>query len=167
MIKLMTITLTQIRAHTIVANGKVVPKFYPQKETTAVWIPPEKYSLEKYKIDEVCYRDPNDPSRIGRPIILEERYQKLVDEYMKIRPVKPNKKFKIRPQLVTGFSANHYREHEMLIDTAFEHFPDQKILVYDLGLIETQVHYRDILNWQTTYFNNCQKIVTVFYFYVV
>lgn len=53
----------------------------------------------------------------------------------------PKHKADIVPQLVTAFSANHFHEHQQIIPSAFEHYPGQKILVYDIGLAPTQVEY--------------------------
>lgn len=47
-------------------NGVLTPKNSDQIQL--------KVSSDQPSIDEVCYRDPNDPSRIGRPFLLPPEY---------------------------------------------------------------------------------------------
>ena len=93
-------------------------------------------------IDSLCYRDPNLPEkRVGRPILLDQPSFHLVQNYLKSKPLNPKHKKDLVPQLVTAFSANHFHEHQQIIPTAFEHYPNQKILVYDIGLSNDQIDY--------------------------
>ena len=64
-----------------------------------------------------------------------------MDEYLSSKPLPRSKRAKIRPQLVTAFSANHFHEHSEIIPSAFKHFKHDKVLVYDLGLTKSQINH--------------------------
>ena len=99
-------------------------------------------STESPKVSDVCYHDPNSPNnRIGRPFLLDTSSQKLLNNYLSSTPLPINRKRKIVPQLVTAFSANHFHEHQVIIPSAFEFYPGQKILIYDIGLSKQQADY--------------------------
>jgi len=116
-------------------NGVLVPKNAAPEQLEL------KTSSDEPSIEEVCYKDPNDPTRVGRPFLLPPEYKKLVDDYLNSKPLSRSKREKIRPQLVTAFSANHFHEHSEIVPSAFEHFKHDKILVYDLGLTKSQVNH--------------------------
>lgn len=104
--------------------------------------PPDSEDALNPRVNEVCYRDPNAPGeRIGRPFVIEQRYRKVVDDYIASKPLRRKRKTTIVPQAVTAFSSNHYHEHTQIIPSFFEHFPDQKVMVYDIGLSQQQVNY--------------------------
>ena len=103
-------------------------------------------SIKPEKLIDMMYTHPNLPLIRGRPFSGLVKYGHILQEYLdhpaiEVDPEKDN----IQPQLVTGFSANHFEEHKSSIKSVQEIFPGRKVLVWDLGIAATQ-HKQFIMN---------------------
>lgn len=95
-----------------------------------------------------CYNDPSDTKkpkqRIGRPFIRNKEIDKYWTEYMDNENAvikSKSEKMKIIPQLVTAASEDHFQEHIQHMGQIKKHYPNQKVVIYDLGLTSDQVEY--------------------------
>lgn len=103
---------------------------------------PEKSSLNSDLLKDLMYTHPDDPLIRGRPFSGLETYGHILQEYLDAPTVTVDATSKnVKPQLVTGLSANHFEEHKAAMNSVFDKFPNQTIIVYDLGLDVLQLKY--------------------------
>ena len=109
--------------------------------------PNQKSSISSNLLTDMMYTHPEQPLIRGRPFSGLENWGHLLREYLDHPTITPDPATdNIKPQLVTGLSANHFEEHKAAMEKVFTHFRNHdntpaKVIVYDLGIDIRQLKY--------------------------
>ena len=104
-----------------------------------------EFSIDKDRDDIkkylCCYSDPSNPiQNIGRPFPKTKFTRDIFEKYLNFDNTYKRKELvEVDPILVTAASSNHYNEHLTHFPSIKKHFPNHRILFYDLGLNPAQV----------------------------
>ena len=111
---------------------------------------PDTQGQSTPKIQDLMYHHPNDHLIRGRPFSGLIKYSHILKTYLKsieLEITPENEEKILTPQLVTGFSSDHFNQHRESVVTVFERFNislsktnTRKILVFDLGLTQSQIN---------------------------
>ena len=96
-------------------------------------------------LKNMMYSDPDHPELLGRPFSGLQTHFDILNWYLKAPTIEigPNVTLenRVKPQLFTAVSENHFNEHVANSESVFKNFPGQKILVFDIGLSKSQAIY--------------------------
>ena len=95
-------------------------------------------------IRDLAYTHPENPDVKGRTFSGLQNHSHILQTYLNSQEVTINDNLRpklFKPQLLTGLSSNHFIEHKQSIVTAWKHFKNASVVIYDLGLDEDQVEF--------------------------
>ena len=93
---------------------------------------------------DMMYVHPDDQNIRGRPFDGLVKYGHILERYLQSQELEIHIKQKsrlLKPQLVTGLSSNHFNEHKAAIESVWEKFPGQNVMVFDLGLSQDEINF--------------------------
>ena len=89
----------------------------------------------------LLYAHPENPDILGRPFSGLIKHAHILTVYLNTPTIKIDPNNRIKPQLLTALSNDHFKEHVANSVQLFKLFPDQQVCIFDIGLSNSQAAY--------------------------